>query len=180
MHLRRRPSPKFILAGTSAQRFQVGDDLPAPLLGEAGPRRYATKKVTVAKKPLQHAGSDLPRIRAVQIRGVPYPTLPCRHIARSAGVSFYRMVETTPGRRLTEPRGKSRLASEGDECLLEVKADLGGQRAWSDVVRAAEGREKVVEGGFVGDVDRRETQTPLVAVALEQIVVTNGEVEQVA
>ena len=43
----------------------------------------------------------------------------------------------------------------------EVEPNLRRQRPWRDVVRPAERGEKVVECIFVGDVDRRELQTPL-------------------
>src|SRR5580704_3971542 len=39
----------------AAQRFEVGDDLPAPLLGQSGPRRHAAPKIPVAQKPFKFA-----------------------------------------------------------------------------------------------------------------------------
>src|ERR1700733_3165952 len=63
---------------------------------------------------------------------------------------------------------------------LEVEAYFGVQGTWGQVVRAAEGGEKVVEGVFVGDVDAGETQAPLVFVACEEVVYADGGVEDVA
>ena len=63
---------------------------------------------------------------------------------------------------------------------LEVKSNFGGQSARSDVVRAAEGGEEVVERVFVGNVDGGEAQAPLVAVAVEEVVGTEGGVEEAA
>ena len=47
-------------------------------------------------------------------------------------------------------------------------------------MRAAEGGEEVVHSVFIGDVDRREPDAPLIAIAVEQVVVPDGHVEQVA
>jgi len=47
-------------------------------------------------------------------------------------------------------------------------------------VGAAEGGEEVVEGVFVGEVDGGEAEAPLVLVAVEEIVLANGGVEEVA
>ncbi len=66
------------------------------------------------------------------------------------------------------------------QAALEVKADLRRQRPRRDVMRAAERREKVVQRVLVAEVDRGETSAPLVAIAVEQIVVADGEVEQIA
>ena len=62
--------------------------------------------------------------------------------------------------------------------LLEVEAEFSGQRARRDVMRAAERGQEIVEGFLVGYVDYREAQTPLVAVAVEKVVVSNGGVKQ--
>ena len=47
-------------------------------------------------------------------------------------------------------------------------------------MRAAEGGEEVVHGVLVCYVDRCEPDAPLVAIAVEQVVVPDGDVEQVA
>ena len=46
------------------------------------------------------------------------------------------------------------------------------------VVRAAERGKEVVKGIFIGEVDDRKPQTPPVTVAIEQIVLAHGKVEQ--
>jgi len=61
-----------------------------------------------------------------------------------------------------------------------MKSDLGRQRAGSHVVRAAEGGEEVVHGVLIADIDRSEPDAPLVAIAVEQVVVPDGDVEQIA
>ena len=62
----------------------------------------------------------------------------------------------------------------------EVESDLGGQSARGYVVRAAEGGEEVVERVFVGEVDAGQTQAPFVFVAIEEIVLTDRGIEEVA
>ena len=66
-----------------------------------------------------------------------------------------------------------------EEIWLEVEADLAGYGTRRDVVRAAEGREEVVEHVIVRQVDYGEAHTPFVPIAVEQIVVADGEVKQV-
>src|SRR5580704_13875512 len=63
--------------------------------------------------------------------------------------------------------------------LLEVEAELHGLGAGGDEVRAAERREEVVQRFLVGQVHDREAQAPLVAVAIEQIVVADRQVEKI-
>src|SRR5215470_17948885 len=61
-----------------------------------------------------------------------------------------------------------------------MESQLGGEGTRRDIVRPAEGGEEVVESDFVGNVDGRELQADLVLVAVEQIVITESNVEQVA
>ena len=49
-----------------------------------------------------------------------------------------------------------------------------------DVVRAAEGGKEVVERDFVGQIDDCETQAPLVVVPVQEIIVTDAGVEEMA
>jgi hypothetical protein len=46
-------------------------------------------------------------------------------------------------------------------------------------VRSAKRGEEVIERSFVGKVDDREAQAPLVAVAMEKIVVADGHIKQI-
>ena len=55
--------------------------------------------------------------------------------------------------------------------MLEVEAQLHGFRARCHKVRAAERGQKIVERLFVRQVDHREAQAPLVAIAVEQVVI---------
>src|SRR5882757_3144599 len=61
-----------------------------------------------------------------------------------------------------------------------MKPQFRGHRARRDVVRSAEGREEVVEGSFVGDIDGRELEAPFIFVVVEQIVVAEADVEEIA
>ena len=61
-----------------------------------------------------------------------------------------------------------------------MKAELYGFRAGADEMGAAEGGEEIIESVSIGQVDDRETQTPLVTVAVEQVVVANGQVKEMA
>src|ERR1700728_23767 len=67
-----------------------------------------------------------------------------------------------------------------DGVRLEVEAQLHGFAAWRYVVRAAERGQEIVQGGLVGQVDNREAQAPLVPVAVEEVVLAHGGVEQVS
>ena len=59
-----------------------------------------------------------------------------------------------------------------------MEADLCRHGTRRYVVRAAEGGEEVVECVFVSDVDGGEAKAPLVAVTLEEVFLTDGEVEE--
>ena len=103
-----------------------------------------------------------------------------------------RLALPLPKRR-TRPTITSRNESARDNNLLlpralfqvrcvrlEVKANFCCQRPRSDVVRSAEGGEEVVERVFVAHVHRRKTETPLVLVAVKEIVFANRGVEEIA
>src|ERR1700722_7123435 len=62
---------------------------------------------------------------------------------------------------------------------LEVKSNLSGESARGDVVRPAEGRKKVVQRVFVRDVNSGQLEAPLVSVSMKQIVLAQGNVEQI-
>ena len=49
--------------------------------------------------------------------------------------------------------------------------------ARSHVVRSSEGRQEVIEGNPVRDVDGGEPKAPLVLVAAEKVVISEGKVE---
>ena len=63
---------------------------------------------------------------------------------------------------------------------LEVESDLCCQRAGRNVVRSAKRRREVVKRNPVRQIDRAELHAPLVSIAMENVVVTNGEIEQIA
>src|SRR5271155_8193 len=77
------------------------------------------------------------------------------------------------GIRYRIPRGNFRRMMR-----LEVEADLAGDGARRDVVRAAEGGEKVVERIVVREIDYLDASAPLKAVAVEDVVIAHGEIEQ--
>jgi len=47
-------------------------------------------------------------------------------------------------------------------------------------VRAAEGREEVIQGILVRNIDRRQIEVHLVAIFVEEIILADGGVEEVA
>ena len=61
-----------------------------------------------------------------------------------------------------------------------MEADRRRDGARRNIVRSAEGRKEVVERLFVGQVDHRQTRAPLVLVAVEDIVVSDRDVEEIA
>ena len=64
------------------------------------------------------------------------------------------------------------------ELLLEVESDLRRQCTRRNVVRTAEGGKKVVQGVLVCDVDGCELETHFVFIAAEEVVMSDGNIEQ--
>lgn len=75
------------------------------------------------------------------------------------------------------PQHTARLLSG---VCLEVEGELNGFGSRRDEVRPAERGEEVVQGGLVRQVDDRQAQAPLIAVAVEQVVIAHAGVKQVA
>jgi len=67
-------------------------------------------------------------------------------------------------------------------CLItsKMKTKLHGLRSRCNEVCAAERGQKIVHGGFIGQVDDGEPKAPLVAVTVEEIIVPYTRIEQVA
>ena len=63
------------------------------------------------------------------------------------------------------------------EWELEVEPQLCRVGPRGDEVRSTEGGEEVIERHFVGHVDHGKTQTPLVTVAAEQVVVPDTDIK---
>src|ERR1700679_78213 len=84
-------------------------------------------------------------------------------LAKTAGSGF----ESTACRFIAWERAK-----------LEVEAQLRRHGARRNVVGSTEGGEEVIERVFVGDVDGSQAEAPFVAVALEEVVLTNRRVEK--
>src|ERR1700733_3936537 len=61
---------------------------------------------------------------------------------------------------------------------LEVETNLCRHGARRNVVGSAEGGEEVVQRVLVGDVDGSQAETPFVPVAIEEVVLADGGVEQ--
>ncbi len=68
------------------------------------------------------------------------------------------------------PRGVTSLS----RAVLEVEAQFGRIRPRRHKMRSAECGKKIVQRHLVRQVDGRESQTPLVVVAMEEIVVSNA------
>ena len=63
---------------------------------------------------------------------------------------------------------------------LEVERQLSRNGSRGDVMRSAEGGEEVVQHVIVGEVNEVDLSAPLVAIALEEIVGSEGKVEEAA
>src|SRR6266852_6126894 len=74
------------------------------------------------------------------------------------------------------PRGVTSLST----AVLEVEAQFSRIRPRRHKMRSTERGQEIVERHFVGQVDGREPQAPLVTVAMEQVVVADAVIEQVA
>ena len=74
------------------------------------------------------------------------------------------------------PRGVTSLF----RAVLEVEAQFGRIRPRRHKMRSAEGGQEIVERHFVGQVDGREPQAPLVTVAMEEVIISDAGIEQVA
>jgi hypothetical protein len=61
----------------------------------------------------------------------------------------------------------------------EVEAEFYRFGARRNVVRAAKRGKEIIEHYFVRQVDDRETQAPLVAISVKQIVVADAGIEEV-
>ena len=97
-----------------------------------------------------------------------------RNVAEFAGVAGWKSKQPRLGISIEIPW---RLLYTSGIWRLEVEAELYGFGARGDEVRAAEGGEEVVESVFVGQVDDGEAEASLVAVAIEQVVVADGQIE---
>ena len=53
------------------------------------------------------------------------------------------------------------------------------QRTRRDVVGTAKGGEEVVKRGLVRNIHARHLETPLEAIAIEEVVVSNGSVKEI-
>ena len=60
-----------------------------------------------------------------------------------------------------------------------MKPKFRSQRSRCDVVRAAERGEEVVERVIVRQVDDGKLRTPFVLVAVEQVVMADGKIEEI-
>jgi hypothetical protein len=76
-------------------------------------------------------------------------------------------------------RDARETAGERSAVRLKVEAQLRRKRARRNVVCSAKGGEEVVQRDAVRDVDRGQLQAPFVFVAVKQVIVADGHVEQV-
>jgi hypothetical protein len=61
-----------------------------------------------------------------------------------------------------------------------MEAQFRSFSARSDVVRAAECREKIIQRHFVGQIDDRKAEVSLVAVSVEEVVLAHCKVKEAA
>ena len=71
-------------------------------------------------------------------------------------------------------------ALRGNKLRLEVETNLTGEGSRRYVVRAAERRQKVIQRYFVRQIYDRQPRTPLEPIAMEDVIVANGQVKQIA
>ena len=114
---------------------------------------------------------------------VPHISLVCREMWDTTDVDgqVHRMNRVVRGRCSGIPHLAKNERDMGHSAFvsnLKVKAEFRRQRTRRDIVRTAEGRKKVIECSLVRHIDPRHLQTPLEAIAIEEIVVTDRSVEQ--
>ncbi len=61
-----------------------------------------------------------------------------------------------------------------------MEPDLGGDRSRRHIMSAAEGGEKVVKRIVVGQVDYGKLSTPTILVSVEEIILTQREIEEIS
>ncbi len=61
-----------------------------------------------------------------------------------------------------------------------MKTDGRGQRARRNIMRSAERGKEIVECLFVRQIDNFQAGAPLIPVGIKQVVISQGDVEQVA
>ena len=61
-----------------------------------------------------------------------------------------------------------------------MEAQLRRIRTRRNKMRSGEGRKKVIERSLVGQVDHTPLQAPFVPIAMEQVVVSNRQIEKTA
>src|SRR5579862_6573935 len=83
----------------------------------------------------------------------------------------------TPALQITETETSFGQRSDPN---LEVETNLRGESTRGYVMGSTKSREEVIERLFVGQVDRRKSNAPLVFVPVEDVVVTHGEVKEIA
>ena len=63
--------------------------------------------------------------------------------------------------------------------ISKMKPNLGGYSTRGDVMRAAEGRKEVVKHVVVRQVDDGQLRAPFVLIAVEEVIVAHGEIEEI-
>jgi hypothetical protein len=91
---------------------------------------------------------------------------------------FYTVRDNTPIPRA--PNNSDYIGQLGSIQALEMKSDLGGDGTRTDVMRAAERRQEVIERVIVGQVNQRQLRAPAVTVAFKQVVLTQGKIKKIA
>ena len=66
------------------------------------------------------------------------------------------------------------------QCVLEVQPHLRGHGSWGHIVGSTERGQEIIERGSVGHVDGRKLQAPFVFIVVEQIVIADTDIEEVA
>ena len=99
-----------------------------------------------------------------------------KHLIMGGLSEFYgSSISASPGRFRCYWQGQHRNTLD-----LEVEANLRSHRSRRHVVSSAKGGEKVVQDIIVCQVDHRQPRTPLVTVAVEEVVISQRDVKQIS
>ena len=63
---------------------------------------------------------------------------------------------------------------------LKIESDLSRNCPGRYVVRAAEGGQEIIERNLVGEVDDTYLRTPSITIAVEQVVMPDGKIEEMS
>src|SRR5579862_2779843 len=84
------------------------------------------------------------------------------------------------GQRRSDPAALEVFCESATKPVSEVEAKRCGDRAWRHIMCSAECRQEVIEHVIVCQIDECDLGAPFVPLAMKQVVMTDGEVEEVS